>query len=293
MTIPIGPPEGARSGFVRRPGGGVQRYRIRGGGDPLLLCAGTGYPLDTWPETFLEPLAHHFRVIEFDYRGTGGTPDSDGSYSTRGFAEDAVALLDALAIDRCHVVGHSMGGRVAQWIAVDSPERVRGLVLVATGAGEGLNDGHQEAGVPLSTAIDMVEFGFRGYLQRNIRRLFFPPKYLEEAPETCESLVEAFWMNRPTVRNYLKHVQARQQHAASQMLADIRADTLVLVGDQDTFAGSTGSHVDQSRYLAAHIPDAELRFVAGAAHGVFWHKPVETADTIVTWLTPRGAFDRD
>lgn len=279
-----------RTGFVRRPDGALLRYRERGNGDALLLCAGTGWPLDSWPKDFLEPLARTFRVIEFDYPGTGGSPGVDHEYTTRGFAQDAVVILDALDIDRTHVLGHSMGGRVAQWVALDAPDRVDRLILVASGAGEGIGRG-QEAGIPLATATAMVELGYRAYLRRNVQRLFFTPEFLAEQPEVFESLVDDFWMNRPSVRDYFKHVQARQRHATADVLQNIKAPTLVLIGERDTFPGSTGSHMEQSRFIAAEIPGATMEIIPEAAHGVFWHKPDTTARAVITWVSPSGNDD--
>src|SRR5438270_233246 len=95
------------------------------------------------------PLAARHRVIAFDQRGTGATPPSAGKYSTRLFAADALGLLDALDVEPAHVVGHSMGGRVAQWMALERPDRVRSLVLAATGPGQFREDRPVTRGVPV------------------------------------------------------------------------------------------------------------------------------------------------
>lgn len=277
----------ATVGFVPIGDGPLHRYRIRGSGPPLILCAGTGYPLDTWPLAFLEPLAEHFTVVEFDYRGTGGTIGTEGPYSTRGFARDVANVAAALGLPRCAVLGHSMGGRVAQWMAIDAPEQVAALVLVASGAGEGLRSG-QEAGVPLRVAEQMISLGFRAYLHENVRKLFFTREYLQHHPATLETLVESFWQNRPSVLDYLKHVQARQQHSTADVLQQISQPTLVLIGSEDDFAGGTGSHVDQSVFLAESIPSAEMTFIQGCAHGVFWQDPSATADAVIRWLSDQA-----
>src|SRR5438105_1507167 len=134
-------------------------YALRGTGVPLLLVAGTGYPGATWPAAVLEPLARRHTVLTFDQRGTGATPPSATKYSTRVFAADALGLLDALELDAAHVAGHSMGGRVAQWMALERPDRVRTLVLAATGPGQFRDDRPVARGVPVHTAVELIEKG--------------------------------------------------------------------------------------------------------------------------------------
>jgi pimeloyl-ACP methyl ester carboxylesterase len=112
-------------------------YEIEGSGPPLLMIAGTGLPGATWRTgPSAQYAAEGFTVITFDHRGTGNSDKPDMDYSTRMFAADAVGLLLALDIPQAHVLGHSMGGRVAQWLALDRPERVRSLVLAAGSPGE-------------------------------------------------------------------------------------------------------------------------------------------------------------
>jgi pimeloyl-ACP methyl ester carboxylesterase len=107
-----------------------------GTGSPLLLISGQGVDSSAW-DGVLPAFAADHRVIVFDHRGTGASGAGDESgYTTRGFARDAVAVLDAAGVGRAHVYGHSMGGRVAQWLALDAPERVASLVLGATTAGD-------------------------------------------------------------------------------------------------------------------------------------------------------------
>ncbi len=110
-------------------------FQVQGSGPALLLIAGTGYPASTWHPRFLDLLAESFQVITFDHRGTGASPGTDHEYSTELFARDAAAVLGATTSAPAHVLGHSMGGRVAQWLAIDEPSRVDRLVLAATGAG--------------------------------------------------------------------------------------------------------------------------------------------------------------
>ena len=121
--------------FATSPDGTRLYFECHGAGTPLLLLAGQASDHREWDGVRADFAAHH-RVIVLDYRGTGQS-DKPGApaYSTRGFAQDAVAVLDQLGLDRAHAYGISMGGRVAQWLAIDHPQRLGALVLAAILAG--------------------------------------------------------------------------------------------------------------------------------------------------------------
>lgn len=259
-------------------------FEAAGTGPPLLLVAGTGYPGATWPPELLEPLRQHCTVIVFDHRGTGRTAGSEGAYSTRLFAADASGLLEALALGPAHVLGHSMGGRVAQWMALDAPERVRSLILAATGPGQYREDRPLQQGVPLVTARDMIELGYERYMREHIADTFFTDEFVERRPEVVAWLVDAFWQHRPSLDDYLQHIVARQQHQTAELLDRIAVPSLVLVGNHDTGVRGTGSHLEQSRYLADRLPNARLHVLEGAAHGYFWEVPDSAVALLVEWV---------
>jgi len=266
-------------------GGHPIAYDVRGSGAPLLLIAGTGYPGATWPDELLAPLARHHRVITFDHRGTGDTPPSTARYSTRLFAGDALGVLDAVGGGPAHVLGHSMGGRVAQWMALDRPESLRTLILAASGPGQFRDDRPVTRGVPVHTAKDLVEMGYERYMREHTAATFFTPEFAAAQPERVEWLHNAFWSKRPDLENYLRHVVARQEHQTADRIREISVPTLVLIGDRDTASMGTGVHTEQSDFLLVHLPSATKRVIAGGAHGYFWEMPDETARAILEWTT--------
>ncbi|MEA2661728.1 MAG: hypothetical protein QOH08_1300 [Chloroflexota bacterium] len=258
-------------------------HELRGQGVPLVLVAGTGYPGATWPPEFVEPLLARHRVLIFENRGTGSTPASAERFSTRLFARDALGLMDALGLEAAHVLGHSMGGRVAQWMALDRPDRVRSLILAASGPGQFRDDRPVTRGIPLGAATELIEHGYERYMREHIEATFFTPEFAAAHPEVVRWLVDAYWSHRPDVESYLRHIVARQEHQTADRLAEILVPTLVLIGDRDTQAMGTGVHTEQSDYLVAHIPNATKRVIDGAAHGYFWQLPARTAELILEW----------
>jgi pimeloyl-ACP methyl ester carboxylesterase len=257
-------------------------YEMEGSGPPLLMVAGTGLPGATWRTgPSAQFAAQGFTVITFDYRGTGGSDKPDVDYSTHMFAEDAVGLLQALDISQAHILGHSMGGRVVQWVALDHPERVRSLVIAAGSPGEIDPRNPVMRGIPLNDAVVLAEKGYEGFIQSIFASpFFFTPEFCRDHPDVIHTLTEAFWANRPPLKLYLRHTIARQQHQTADRLHEITAPTLVIVGSADTVTGN----LLVARYLAEHIPSAEFKTVDGSAHMLFWQKSAETCRAIVEFL---------
>ena len=123
-------------GWATAPDGTRLAWSSIGEGEPLLLVAGQAVDASAW-DPVVPDLAWSFRVMTFDHRGIARSEPGERDFTTRDLAADAVAVLDAAGVGRAHVYGHSMGGRVAQWMALDHPDRVGGLVLGATSAGAG------------------------------------------------------------------------------------------------------------------------------------------------------------
>lgn len=266
-------------------------YNVQGEGPPLLLIHGTGVPASTWSPRFLERMGRGRTVITFDYRGTGSTPPSEEELSTRLIAKDATDLLTHLDMYPADVLGHSMGGRVAQWVALDEPQMVRSLVLDSSGPGEFGGVFPVTRGIPLGVALEVAELGMVGHFEHEAREVGFSPKHLEENGEGFRELVESFKANPTPIREYLRLTIARQQHQTAGLLRDIRVPTLVLVGDLEATTGGTGSHIDQARYMANMIPQAEFVMLEGLNHFHFWEEPQATGDIVMEWLerVPRNA----
>jgi pimeloyl-ACP methyl ester carboxylesterase len=178
-----------------------------------------------------------------------------------------------------------MGGRVAQWMALDRPDRIRTLILAATGPGQFRDDRPVTRGVPVHTVTGLVEKGYEAYMREHMEATFFTAEFAAAHPETVQSLHDAFWRHRPDLENYLRHVVARQEHQTADRIAEIRAPTLVLIGDRDTAAMGTGVHTEQSDFLLKHLPNATEQIVSGGAHGYFWELPERTAELILEWTS--------
>jgi pimeloyl-ACP methyl ester carboxylesterase len=261
-------------------------YEGHGEGQALLLLSGTGETGDHWHVFQVPAFSQAYRVITFDYRGVGRSDKPDAPYSTRQFAADAAGLLAALGVERAHVMGHSMGGRVAQWVALDYSERVRSLVLSSTGSGQYAPEVDVVRGLPLKQTLEMIEMGYEAWWQAHFadEDFWYPPEVRAARPDLLARRRELSARTRPPLRPYLRHVIARQQHETTALLGRITAPTLVLVGSQDTTVGGTGDHFQAAQALAERIPGAKLVVVQGAAHGYLWQMPGEANRIVLEFL---------
>jgi pimeloyl-ACP methyl ester carboxylesterase len=242
-------------------------YEEHGEGDPLLLIMGLGGHSGHWFAQ-VPVLAEHFRVITFDNRGAGRSSVTAAPYSTAEMAEDAAGLLAVLGVERAHVAGWSMGGMIAQQMALHYPERVGRLALVATLAR------------PRPWLLAWLAFGVEARekgLDPHGRAAWGLPWGLTVAsladPEFVERALEAE-LEDPyptTLEGYRGQSAACASHDTLDRLGEVRAPTLVLVGDEDILTPPYFS-----RELAAGIPGAELRVIERAGHGM----PIEHAGAV-------------
>jgi pimeloyl-ACP methyl ester carboxylesterase len=253
-------------------------YAEAGQGVPLLLLPGTNENKEYWHEYQVPFFSKHFRVVTLDQRGIGGSDRVETHFETRDLARDAMTVLAAIGADEpAHVLGHSMGGRTAQWAALDYPDRVRTLTLVSSGSGQYDPNKPVERWPPVWQTTRMIEMGFEAYVRNNMTgRLGFTDGFREAHPEIPERLFQNYQASNPSVRSYLLHTAARQQHETTDRLGEITCSTLVLCGSEDTMMGGTSFHPASSKVLADRIPNAKLVFLEGGAHHVFWELPERT-----------------
>lgn len=258
------------------------RAHARGDGDPepehpespaLLLIAGQSNSRRWW-DSVRGDFDSTFRVITMDHRGIGHSdkPDDD-SYSTRGFAADAVAVLDAAGLRRAHVYGTSMGGRVAQWLAVDHPTRVDRLVLGCTSPG-GPHAVERSTEVTRSLAQHDA-----AAVRRALLELMYTPEWLAAHPGPYRTIGE-----RGTPPHVLRrHRLASHRHDAWDALPRITAPTLVVHGDDDVFNPAANAPL-----LAGRIPGAALHLIPGARHAYFEERRDVASPLVLDFLTGRS-----
>jgi 3-oxoadipate enol-lactonase len=247
-------------------------YELLGSGQPLLLIQGLGYGGRGWGPT-LELLADDFTVAAFDNRGFGASDIPPGPYTVRELAEDARAVLDAAGLERAHVIGASLGGMVAQELALAHAHRVDKLVLACTTPG-GLNS----FPMPARTVALMME------------ATTLPPdvalrKFVENAlgdgrtDELVERIVAYRTANPPDLGGWQAQAAAGSTHDALDRIASITAPTLVIHGTEDAVVDPRNAHV-----LAERIPKASVQLLPGCGHLPFWEEPERFSGLIREFL---------
>jgi 3-oxoadipate enol-lactonase len=232
---------------------------IAGEGTPLVLLHGLGNDLTMW-DADAEVFARHHRVIRPDVRGFGESDKPAGPYTMEMFAEDVARLLMAEGIGRAHIAGISMGGVIAQRLALDFPERVRSLVLISTSSEVG-----ESAVKAWHRLADLIET--RGFDTRNAdASRAFSAGFARTHPQVVAELGRRNAANDP--RSYAAAARASADYRWTDELNEIEAPVLILQGLEDQLTPPGGS-VKMQRAL----PHARLLMVEGAGHNLPLEQP--------------------
>jgi len=237
-----------------------QYYEEHGSGFPLLLINGLGSDHLEWLFQ-LPAFTPHFRVIVFDNRGTGKSGVPAGPYTTAQMADDAAALLRVVGIAGAHVLGVSLGGMIAQEVALRHPDLVEGLVLGCTGPGGSLSVR------PSPEAMAAFALAGRDDPEGELRRMIpflYTDAYSRGHPEEVEAFIRRRLENPTPPEGYAAQLAAAVSHDASGRLERVRARTLVITGDADRLVDR-----ENSMRIAGRVPGAKLVVLPGAPHRLF------------------------
>jgi 3-oxoadipate enol-lactonase len=232
-------------------------WESTGSGEPVLLIMGLGLSGGAWWRT-VPVLARHLRVITFDNRGVGRSGGSGPSFTTEAMADDAVSVLDAAGLERAHIYGFSLGGMVAQQLALRHPGRVRSLVLGATHAGgrravrpepEVIEFFRRRPSMPAEeAAAASIPFNYG-------------PRTRREHKDRIAEDIERRLAHPFPKRAYQAQLWAAALHNTHARLKRIAARTLVVHGLKDRVVP-----VGNAKILANGIPGAELLVLEECGH---------------------------
>jgi len=234
---------------------------------PLLLIMGLGMASEAW-DTLPTRLAARFRVLLLDNRGVGRSTAPPGLFRIRDLADDAARVLDAEQVHQAFVFGISMGGMIAQELALRHPGRLRALALGATFGGHWRS--HKPA---LGVARDLMLVSLFAREPRRMARLLVSESFFASHPDRFRAWLGR--LSRPDRATARRQLLAIAGHEAEGRLAQLAVPTLVLSGDADRLVP-----VENSRRLARTIPGARLLELPGVGHAF----PFECADRTVEAL---------
>ncbi len=242
---------------------------------PLLLIHGLARPASHWGE-LCDVLAPYFRVLALDNRGVGKSSTPLPPYTTRQMAEDALAVLDAARVDSAHVFGVSLGGMIAQELALRAPARVRRLVLGCTRAS-------RSAGASMSLSA-LAAFAVAGALTPDAAMARVAPfvlssDFIKARPEVLEAWQRTALDDPPRRLGVCGQIAAALTHDSRRRLNRIRHPTLILTGDGDRLIPP-----ECSRFLQRAVPGAELEVLPGAGHEFAVEAPEATTRALRRFL---------
>jgi pimeloyl-ACP methyl ester carboxylesterase len=250
-------------------------YEVHGQGEPLLMIQGLGHHADFW---FLQvpELSKHFQLIIFDNRGTGRSDKPDEPYSIAGMAADALGLLQELGLDQAHILGASMGGYIAQEIAVEHPERVKRLVLLCTHYG---GPEYLQLTKGLWQEITDVAGLSPEEIYRKGIKYSTTPAFFAEQGEMVEKLVRMRLEHPQPAHAFQRQFAAAAGFQAQDRISRIKAPTLVVAGREDRVVP-----LQLVEKLAGAIPHAKLQVIDDAAHLLFVEQSGKVNRAIVDFL---------
>jgi pimeloyl-ACP methyl ester carboxylesterase len=256
-------------------------YDVRGTGFPLLLINGLGSDRQEWLGQ-LPAFASRFRVISFDNRGAGESGCPPGPFTTACMADDAAVLLSFLGVERAHVLGVSLGGMIAQEVALRHPERVEALVLACT------SPGGTASVRPPPEALAAFAPSPGGDREADLRRtipFLYTDRFLREQPEEIETFIARRLVAPASPEGYAAQLSAAIGHSAGDRLRGIRARTLVIAGTADRLVPPVNSE-----RIAERIPGAKLVLLPGAPHRLFAENAEAFNREVLAFLSGRSGI---
>lgn len=249
-------------------------YELQGSGPPLVLISGVGYGAWFWHKV-VPGLAQNYQVITFDNRGAGGSDRPAGPYTVPMLAADTAGLLDALGFKDTYVLGHSLGGFIAQELIATRPELVGKLILAST------NYGGQQV-IPITPQAMEVLTNRQGDPLELVKRgisIACAPGFMDKHFRIIQELVNYRFTNPVPPAQYQAQVAAGAGMATltedqvNQRMAAIQVPTLILFGEFDMVVPPGNADL-----MAAKIADAQVEIIPATGH-IF---PIEDPEATIT-----------
>jgi pimeloyl-ACP methyl ester carboxylesterase len=238
-------------------------YKVYGEGFPLIMITGLAGDSNWWSPKEIKWYSHYFKTVIFDNRGAGRTSKPKDGYSITQFASDVIGLMNVLKIKKAHILGSSMGGMIAQEIAINYPERVEKLILCSTHCGgkKKINPSQEILEMMVSPNQDLID---------GIITLCFTQRILKNNARLISRFRKRISKTRIPPRSYVLQLKSVDSFDTCSRLNQIIAPTLILHGKDDLLIPVANSEI-----LASELPNAEIKILEPVGHWIFlpyWEK---------------------
>jgi pimeloyl-ACP methyl ester carboxylesterase len=256
-------------------------YEIHGEGYPFVLIMGGTGNVTFWTPYVIEQFSKQFKTIIFDNRGAGQTDAPQIDYTIRMMADDTKGLMDALEIEQAHVLGWSMGGMIAQELALNYPNSIKKLVLFGTYA-----DGGPHSDPPSQIGMQKIKNRESLTDEERLRAsldLFLSDNFKKTNPDALEKIYGMlcpYWEKAPTAfENTMRQIKAILRHDAYERLPKINKPTLIIGGKEDILQSPRNHEI-----LAKRIYGAKLVLLDNVGHGVMYEVPEIFTKMVIEFL---------
>jgi len=253
-------------------------YVDEGAGFPLLLIHGLAGDHTAWEPQVAAWKSRH-RVIAPDNRGAGRSTQVDEPVSTADLARDMLALLDACGVERAHIVGRSMGGAIAQHIALVAPERVQSIVMCASFA---KLDAFGARVLANMREVLEITGSWEIHARHSVRN-FVSPEFFDAPPDRVAAIERLIGGETRLPACYVRQNHACLEHDTLGELGRIRCPTLVLSGGRDPICPPACA-----RWMLERIPGAQGAVFEGSSHFFLMEEPERFMETMDRWLAAQG-----
>ncbi|MCL6477662.1 MAG: alpha/beta hydrolase [Peptococcaceae bacterium] len=252
-------------------------YEVKGRGFPLVMLTGLSGNASWWEPGLIDTLAEDYQVVLLDNRGAGRSDSPDMEYSIGMFAADTLGLMDELGIAKTHLLGVSMGGMIAQEFALNYPGRLEKLVLCCTHCG---GPGFIP---PDPDIMELLRSPMAGLayeeIERRMVRLLFSQRGIAAKPEKLKECMRRMTIAPISPQSFKRQLQATFKFDTWERLGNIKAPTLIMVGEDDVLIPPGNSAT-----LAERIPGARLVTFKNAGHEFIMEVPEQFLATVREFL---------
>lgn len=248
-------------------------YEVEGKGPPLVLVAGYNCDLGFWAGV-REELARHFQLILFDNRGFGKSECPHKSFTLEEMGEDVLHLIEKLGLKRPHILGHSMGGAIAQAIAYQHPAKIGRTIFAQTLS--------KFRPAPRAALLSQLHLYQDKVSLRRIAEVTLPWLFSEsllEKDDFCQTFIQFQEQNPPRVDGLSLQLEALFQFDSRPWCSKITTHPLILSSDEDRFCP-----LQDAEWMAAKIPHAKLHIFQGVGHVALIERPTEFCQIVTHFL---------